>query len=74
MPPSRRMSEKRRPSGACACPAADLREIFNAAGSADKTMHVIQGAKHYYQGQPELLAQATGLTLEWMRSRRLLGD
>ncbi len=57
-----------------ACPAADLREIFAAAGSSDKVMHVIQGAKHYYQGQPDLLAQATGLTLDWMRSRQLLPD
>ena len=57
-----------------ACPAADLPEIFAAAGSADKTMHVIKGARHYYQGQPELLAQATQLTLDWMRSRKLLAD
>ena len=57
-----------------ACPAADLPEIFVAAGSADKTQHVIQGARHYYQGQPELLEQATTLTLDWMRSRKLLAD
>lgn len=57
-----------------ACPAADLPEIFAAAGSTDKTMHVLKGAKHYYQGQPELLAQATQLTLDWMRSRKLLLD
>ena len=57
-----------------ACPACDLPEIFAAAGSADKTMHVIQGARHYYQGQPDLLAGATRLTLDWMRSRKLLAD
>ncbi|MCZ4314839.1 alpha/beta hydrolase [Comamonadaceae bacterium G21597-S1] len=57
-----------------ACPASDLPQIFAAAGSIDKTHHVIKGAKHYYQGQPELLAQATNLTLEWMRSRKLLAD
>ena len=57
-----------------ACPAADLPEIFAAAGSTDKTMHVLKGAKHYYQGQPELLAQATQLTIDWMRSRKLMAD
>ncbi len=57
-----------------ACPAADLPEIFAAAGSTDKTKHVIQGARHYYQGQPQLLEQATTLTLDWMRSRKLLAD
>ena len=57
-----------------ACPAADLPEIFAAAGSTDKTMHVLKGAKHYYQGQPELQAQATQLTIDWMRSRKLMAD
>ena len=57
-----------------ACPAADLPEIFAAAGSTDKTMQVLKGARHYYQGQPELLARATTLTLDWMRSRKLLAD
>lgn len=57
-----------------ACPAADLPEILAAAGSADKTQHVIHGARHCYQGQPELLEQATTSTLDWMRSRKLLAD
>src|SRR5690606_40382036 len=57
-----------------ACPAADLPEIFSAAGSSDKVMHVIKGAKHYYQGQPDLLAEANTLTLDWMRSRGLFND
>lgn len=57
-----------------ACPPSDPREIFAAAGSKDKVMHVLKGAKHYYQGQPELLAQATTLTLDWMRARKLLND
>ena len=32
-----------------ACPPADPKAIFAAAGSPDKTMHVLKGAKHYYQ-------------------------
>ena len=57
-----------------ACPAANLPEIFAAAGSADKTKHVIHGARHCYQGQPQLLEQATTLTLDWMRPHNLLVD
>jgi alpha-beta hydrolase superfamily lysophospholipase len=57
-----------------ACPPGDPRAIFNAAGSADKVMHVIKGAKHYYQGQPKLLSDAVLLTLIWLRERRLLND
>jgi pimeloyl-ACP methyl ester carboxylesterase len=57
-----------------ACPPSDPRAIFEAAGSSDKVMHVLQGAKHYYQNQPELLEQAVDLTLDWLRTRRLLTD
>ena len=46
--------------------------LFAAASSPDKTMQVIQGATHYYAGQPELLAEATGLILTWLRERGLL--
>ncbi len=35
-----------------ACPASDLPQIFAAAGSSDKTHHLIKGARHYYQGSP----------------------
>ncbi|MFN0161799.1 MAG: alpha/beta hydrolase [Burkholderiales bacterium] len=45
--------------------------IHAAAASTDKTMHVIKGATHYYQGQPELLAEAVDTCLAWMRARGL---
>lgn len=57
-----------------ATPASDPRAIFAAAGSVDKTMQVIPGAFHYYQGQPELLAHAVDTTITWMANRRLLPD
>ncbi|MDP3139047.1 MAG: alpha/beta hydrolase [Burkholderiaceae bacterium] len=57
-----------------ACPPSDPKVIFASAGSKDKIMHVLKGAKHYYQGQPELLARAVDLTLDWMRTRNLLAD
>lgn len=46
--------------------------IFKAAASKDKTMHVIKGATHYYQGQPDLLEEAVTTTMNWMRERKLL--
>jgi pimeloyl-ACP methyl ester carboxylesterase len=53
-------------------PQPHTRRIFEAAGSVDKTMHVIKGATHYYVGQPELLQQAVDLCIEWMATRRLV--
>jgi dienelactone hydrolase len=55
-----------------AVPASHTRRIVAAAGSADKSMHVIDGATHYYVGQPALLEAAATLCIDWMRERRLL--
>lgn len=55
-----------------AVPPSHAGQIFRAGGSADKVMHVIKGANHYYQGQPELLAEANAITGAWLRERKLL--
>jgi pimeloyl-ACP methyl ester carboxylesterase len=55
-----------------AVPQPHARIIHDAAASRDKTFKVIEGATHYYQGQPELLAQAVETCLGWMRERRLI--
>ena len=55
-----------------AVPQPHARIIHDAAGSRDKALHVIQGATHYYQGQPELLEQAVELCVGWMAKRGLL--
>ena len=46
--------------------------VFRAAASADKTMRVIEGASHYYTGQPEQLAEAVRVCREWLGARGLL--
>jgi alpha-beta hydrolase superfamily lysophospholipase len=46
--------------------------IHQASASRDKTLKVIKGATHYYQGQPELLKQAVDLCVGWMDKQRLL--
>jgi pimeloyl-ACP methyl ester carboxylesterase len=55
-----------------AVPQPHARIIHDAAGSRDKAFHVIKGATHYYQGQPELLEQAVELCVGWMAKRGLL--
>jgi alpha-beta hydrolase superfamily lysophospholipase len=55
-----------------AVPQPHTGKIYAAAASTDKTMKVIKGATHYYQGQPELLRQALDINLGWMRERNLL--
>ena len=54
-----------------AVPAPHPRQIFEMAGSLDKSFVRIEGATHYYAGQPELLASATGQMLGWLGARRL---
>ncbi len=55
-----------------AVPQPHTGKIYAAAASKDKSMKVIKGATHYYQGQPELLKQAVDINLGWMRERNLL--
>ena len=55
-----------------AVPQPHARIIHDAAASRDKSFHVIRGATHYYQGQPELLKQAVETCLGWMAKQRLI--
>ena len=55
-----------------AVPQPHARIIHDAAASRDKTLRVIKGATHYYQGQPDLLKQAVDLCVGWMDKQRLL--
>jgi pimeloyl-ACP methyl ester carboxylesterase len=54
-----------------AVPQTNTKTIYDAAASRDKTMHVIKGATHYYQGQPELLQEAVDTCLGWMDRQKL---
>ena len=55
-----------------ACPAPDPGRIYAACGSKDKTMHVIKGATHYYQGQPQQMQEALDITTNWLDSHQFL--
>lgn len=50
-------------------PATHPRAVFDAAASPDKTFRVIEGAGHYYAGQPRQLAEAVALTQSWLAAR-----
>jgi pimeloyl-ACP methyl ester carboxylesterase len=52
-----------------AVPQPHPRQVYEASASADKQFHVIEGATHYYAGQPAQLAQAIQLITGWMTSR-----
>ena len=54
-----------------AVPQPHVGRIHAAAASADKTYVRIDGANHYYAGQPELLAQAAETCLGWLADRGL---
>lgn len=49
-----------------AVPQPDIGLMFAAAGSADKEMHVIPGANHYFQGQPVPLQASVLLVSDWV--------
>ena len=46
--------------------------IFRAAASADKRMVVIEGASHYYAGQPQQLEEAVRVCCAWLSERGFL--
>lgn len=56
-----------------AVPQYHCRSVFEAAASSDKRHVIIEGATHYYVGQPEHLDQATKITEDWLSQRDLLG-
>jgi alpha-beta hydrolase superfamily lysophospholipase len=54
-----------------AVPQPHTRRVFDAAASGDKAFRVIEGATHYYVGQPERMHEAIDVTLEWLAARGL---
>lgn len=55
-----------------AVPPSHPRAVFAAAASPDKDRRVVEGASHYYRGQPERLEEALGLCLKWLKERDLI--
>jgi dienelactone hydrolase len=55
-----------------AVPQPHARRIFDAAASQDKTFKIMEGATHYYAGQPDHLRTVTKLTMSWLAERALI--
>ena len=56
-----------------AVPQYHCKSVFDAATTSDKTYIVMEGATHYYVGQPEQLDRAISMTETWLSDRALLG-
>jgi pimeloyl-ACP methyl ester carboxylesterase len=54
-----------------ACPPSHTRRLFDAVGHADKELHEIAGATHYYFGQPDKLRAAVTICAAWLEQRGL---
>lgn len=57
-----------------AVPATHNPTIYAALATRDKRMLRIEGASHYYVGQPELMKQCTDAVVAWSREKRFLLD
>ena len=53
-------------------PRSHLTAVHAASASADTTYAVVEGATHYYAGQPEHLRRTVLLTRAWLAERGLL--
>lgn len=54
-----------------ACAPSHTQRLFDAVRHADKELHSIAGATHYYAGQPDKLREATGVVTGWLRKKGL---
>jgi pimeloyl-ACP methyl ester carboxylesterase len=55
-----------------AVPQSHTRRIHACMASADKSMVVIEGANHYFAGQPDKLVAAATAVRTWLRDRGLM--
>lgn len=49
-----------------ACTPSHTHRLFEAVGHSDKELHEIDGATHYYIGQPKQLAEAVSICEQWL--------
>ncbi len=54
-----------------ACTPSHAQRLFDALASADKQIHQVAGADHYYIDRADLLPLATGIITDWLGERRL---
>jgi len=52
-----------------ACTPSHTQRLYSALGSTDKSLVHIEGATHYYLGEPGKLAKATRACVQWLAER-----
>jgi len=55
-----------------ACTPSHADRIYAGIGHDDKERYTIKGATHYYIGQPDKMAEAVGLTIDWLGRKGML--
>ena len=54
-----------------ACTPSHAERLFDAIGHADKEIHQVKGADHYYLQAPEKALEAVALIDDWIRRKDL---
>jgi len=54
------------------CTPSHAARIYAGIGHDDKEKYTIAGATHYYLGQPDKMAQAVGITVDWLERKGML--
>lgn len=54
------------------CTPSHAARLFKGVEHDDKEFHRIEGATHYYIGQPDKAAEAVGVIVNWLRQKGLL--
>ena len=55
-----------------ACTPSHTHRLFDAIGHSNKERHEIQGANHYYFGQPDKIVEAADCCITWMQKQGLI--
>ncbi len=57
-----------------ACTPSHSQRLFDGVAHNNKSLQHIKGATHYYQGQPELAAQAVSVVRDWLIQQDLIAE
>ncbi len=49
-----------------ACTPSHTQRLYDCVAQVPRELHIVQGATHYYAGQPDKLAEATGVVTDWL--------
>ncbi len=52
-----------------ACTPSHTQRLYDCVAQCPRELHIVQGATHYYAGQPDKLAEATSVVANWLAAR-----